>query len=71
MSYETWGLEHFSAQLQHTLSYLTECSTLLFEIYQRNVGIEFENQQKYDALLCSKGLTQNSSLGVHQAKMTW
>ena len=43
---------------------------LVYEIFERNVQINFENQQRYDALLCSKGLTQNSSFGAHQAKMT-
>ena len=71
MSHETWWLRYFLAQLQHTLSYLTErVVPLLFEIFQRYVQIDFENQQRYDALLCSKGLTQNSSLGAYQAKMT-
>ena len=40
----------------------------LFEIFQGNVQIDFENQHGYDALLCYKGLTQNNSLGVHRAK---
>ena len=44
---------------------------LLHGIFQRNVQIDFENQQRYDGLLCSMSFTQNSSLGVHQAKMTW
>ena len=46
------------------------CNILLFEIFQSNVQIDFENQQKYDALLCPKGLAQNSGFGVCQAKMT-
>ena len=44
---------------------------LLFEIFQRNDQIDFENEQIYDTLLCSKGLTHRSSLGVHYAKMAW
>ena len=47
------------------------CNILLFEIFQRNGQIDFENWQRYDALLRSKGLTQNSSLGVSKVKMTW
>ena len=44
---------------------------LEFEIFLRNVQIDFQNQQRYDALLCSEGLTENSSLGVSgQAEMT-
>ena len=30
-----------------------------------------KSQQVLPPLACSKSLTQNSSLGVHQAKMTW
>ena len=72
MSHKTWWLEHLSAQLQHMLCNHTSLNVvpLLFEIFQRKAQIDFENQQRYDAMLCPKGLTQNSSFGVYQAKMT-
>ena len=55
------------------ICYLTSLNVvpLLFEIFQRNVQIDFESQQSHDTLLCFKRLTQNGSLGFYQAKMPW
>ena len=71
MKLDDWNIFQHSCNIIYHTSLNAVPLLHVFEIFQRNVQIDFENQQRYDVQLCSKGLTQNSSFGVCQAKMTW
>ena len=71
MKLNDWNIFQHSCNICYHTSLNVVPLLHAFEIFQRNVQIDSENQQRYDAQLCSKGLTQNSSLGLYLDKMTW